>query len=98
LQKKKSLNKPHGRHVANKRGWSTLFDPHGGNSSQPNISPVVVTGENVLYQDTKTPSQYSYESTQDERKRRRRKRKNMKKFLKKKQRDGFKSHSPVEVR
>ncbi|XP_020615634.1 uncharacterized protein LOC110053710 [Orbicella faveolata] len=95
LKKKKSLNKPHGRHVANKRGWSTLFDPHGGNSSRPNISPVVVTGENVFYQDTKIPSQYSYESIQDERKRRRRKKKNMKKLLKKKLRDGFKSHSPV---
>ena len=84
--------------MANKRGWSTLFDPHGGNSSRPNISPDVVTGENVSYLDTKLPSQNSFESIQDERKRRRRKKKNMKKLHKKRLRDGFKSHSPVGVR
>lgn len=85
--------------MANKRGWSTLFDPHGGNSSRPNISPVVVTGENISYQEAKILSQYSFESIQDERKRQRRKKKNMKKLHKKKLRDGFKSHhSPVGVR
>lgn len=94
LKKKKSLNKPHGRHVANKRGWSSLFEPHGGNSSRPNISPVVVKGENVFYQDTKLPSQYSHQSVQDEKKRRRRKKKNMK-LLKKKLRDDLKLYSPL---
>ncbi|KAL9959991.1 hypothetical protein ACROYT_G033379 [Oculina patagonica] len=94
VKKKKSLNKPHGRHVANNRGWSTLFDPHGGNSSHPNTSPVAVSSENLSQQETKLVSENAFESIQEERKRKRRRKKNKKK-LHKKSRDDIKSTSLV---
>ena len=78
--------------MANKRGWSTLFDPRGGNSSHPNISPVAVSSENIPQQEAKLVSAIAFESMLDEKKRRRRKKKNMKKWLRK-QRDDIKSAS-----
>lgn len=83
--------------MANKRGWSTLFDPHGGNSSHPNISPVAVSSENVSQQEAKLISTSAFERIQEERKRKRRKKKNMKKLLKK-LRDDIRSNSLVGVR
>ncbi|KAJ7328647.1 hypothetical protein OS493_023918 [Desmophyllum pertusum] len=65
VKKKKSLNKPHGGHVANKGGWSTL---HSRNTSHPNISPVVVSSENVPQQEAMIVPAYPVESIRDEKK------------------------------
>lgn len=69
--------------MANKRGWSTLFDPHGGNSSHPNISPVAVLSENVSQPEARIVSSHPMENIRGEKKRKRRKKKNMKKMQKK---------------
>ncbi|CAH3149057.1 unnamed protein product [Pocillopora meandrina] len=83
IKKNKSVNKPHGRHVANKRGWSTLFDPHGGNSSYPNISTTVHLRQNVSQTEATIASLHPVETIRGEKKRKRRRKKNMKKMLKK---------------
>lgn len=70
--------------MANKGGWSTL---HSRNTSHPNISPVVVSSENVPQQEAMIVPAYPVESIRDEKKRKRRRKKNMKKMLKKIMRD-----------
>lgn len=69
--------------MANKRGWSTLFDPHGGNSSFPKISPVVYLKENVSETEATIASSHLVETIRGEKKRKRRRKKNAKKMLKK---------------
>lgn len=85
VKRKKASTKPHGRHVANKRGRSILCDPHGGNETLANVSPVEVESikGSPQQQESRIKSIYPVEKIRDERKKRRKRKRHMKKFLKK---------------
>lgn len=82
---KRSSIKPHGRHVANKRGWSTLFDTRGGNQTLPNVSPVAVVSTlgNAKQQERRIAS---FRNTVDK-KTRRKKKKHTKRMMRRKIRE-----------
>ena len=90
--------KPHGRHVANKGGWSTLFDPHGGNGTLSNTSPVEVVSIKGSSQqrEPRIVPVHPVEKIRDEKKKRRMRKKHMKRLLKK-LRDDMNSISLVGV-
>jgi len=85
VKRKKVSIKPHGRHVANKRGWSSLFDPHGGNGTSSNVSPVAVVSikGNSQEEAARIASVHPVENIQHEKKKRRKRKKQMKRLLKK---------------
>ena len=73
-QKKKLLTQPHGRHVANKRGLSTLFDPHGLNGSNHSIGPGEMINMEKSPEDSKSvPFEHSGIISKAARKKKRRK-------------------------
>ena len=98
-QRKKSSVKPHGRHVANKRGRPTLFDTHGVNQTLPNVAPVVVVSMKGSSQEEArmTSVHYPGEKIVDDKKRKRKRKKHHMKKLMKKMQDDMKSFSRVGV-
>ncbi|XP_015775347.1 PREDICTED: uncharacterized protein LOC107353541 isoform X1 [Acropora digitifera] len=91
LMRKRPSIRPHGRHVANKRGWPTLVDTRGGNQTLPNVSPVAVVSvhDNVKQEENKA----TLNSNTIVKKTRRKRKKYPKRMLMRKIRDDQKSLS-----